>query len=120
MNNLDNYKNHLTRYTDHYTSCYIKWSRDTEYATKKAEENPPTVRPGRKFDKIVFQNSIMAFVAKANGIHKGIPYKMGDVFKSATRSQPAKHVRGSIFSESYDNWNTWTGPGYMYQLKGDK
>ena len=120
MNNQNMYQEHLLRYTNHYTECYLKWHSRTEYANEKVEDNPPVVRPGRKFDKIVFQNSVMAFVAKSNGIHKGIQYKMGDVFKSATRSQPAKHVRGSIFAESYDEWNSWTGPGYMFQLKGDK
>ena len=120
MNNVEMYKQHLDRYVNHYITCYVKWSRDTEYATTKAIENPPIVRPGRKFDKIAFQNSVMAFVAKANGVHKGIQYKLGDVFKSATRSQPAKHVRGSIFMDSYNDWNTWTGPGYMHQLKGGK
>ena len=120
MNNLDMYNKHLKRYTEHYTTSYLNWHNKTEYANQKAEENPPIVRRGRKFDKIVYQNSVMAFVAKANGVHKGIQYKMGDVFRSATRNQPAKHVRGSIFAESYDEWNSWTGPGYMFQLKGDK
>jgi len=131
MNNIDMYNKHLKRYTNHYTECYVKWQKRSIDANdydaklnkqflKEALDSRPIVRPGRKFDKIVFRNSVMAFVAKANGVHKGIQYKLGDVFKSATRSQPAKHVRGSIFMKDYDEWNTWTGPGYMHQLKGGK
>ena len=131
MNNINMYNKHLQRYVNHYTECYVKWQKrsiaandyDTELNKqflKEARNSRPVIRSGRKFDKIIFRNSVMAFVAKANGIHKGIQYKLGDVFKSATRSQPAKHVRGSIFMDSYDEWNTWTGPGYMHQLKGGK
>ena len=128
MNNQRMYQEHLQRYLNHYTDCYVKWTTGSmdksSYPDKfqlerieKAKNSEPILYPGRKFDRIVFQNSTMAFVAKANGTHKGIDYKLGDVFKSATRKQPAKHVRGSIFDKSYDSWNTWTGPAYMHQME---
>ena len=113
MNNAQMYRENLQRYMDHYTTCYMNWSKN--FPNREVKE--AIVYPGRKFDRIVFQNSTMAFVAKANGTHKGIDYKLGDVFKSATRKQPAKHVRGSIFDKSYDKWNTWTGPAYMHQME---
>jgi hypothetical protein len=116
MNNIQMYRQHLDRYLDHYLTNYMKWTK-SEYLLK--EVKPAVVHSGRKFDRIVFQNSTMAFVAKSNGNHKGIDYKLGDVFKSATRKQPAKHVRGSIFDESYDKWNAWTGPAYMYQMESE-
>ena len=33
------------------------------------------IKPGRKFIKIIRENSVWGFVAKTDGIHKGIPYK---------------------------------------------
>ena len=74
--------------------------------------NSINVRSGRKFDKIVSNGSVWGFVAKTNGVLKGIPYFVGDVFKAAGWRAPAKHVRGSIFS-SETNWFSWTGPNYM-------
>ena len=33
------------------------------------------IKPGRKFIKIIRENSVWGFVTKTDGIHKGIPYK---------------------------------------------
>ncbi len=70
------------------------------------------VKPGRKFDKVIHDNSVWGFVAKTDGVLKGIPYFVGDVFKAASWSAPAKHVRGSIFATE-QNWFAWTGPNYL-------
>ena len=70
------------------------------------------VKPGRKFDKVVTGTSVWGFVAKTDGVLKGIPYFVGDVFKAAGWRAPAKHVRGSIFSSKSD-WYSWTGPNYL-------
>ena len=67
---------------------------------------------GRKFVKVLSDNSVWGFVGKADGVHKGIPFKKGDVFKPASWSAAAKHVRGSIFDENKD-WYRWTGPNYL-------
>ena len=69
------------------------------------------VKPGRKFDKVVTGTSVWGFVAKTDGVLKGIPYFVGDVFKAAGWSAPAKWQRGSIFDMN-TNWFTWTGPNY--------
>ena len=74
--------------------------------------NSIEVRSGRKFDKVVTNGSVWGFVAKTDGVLKGIPYFVGDVFKAAGWRAPAKHVRGSIFS-SKTNWFSWTGPNYL-------
>ena len=74
--------------------------------------NSVHVRSGRKFDKVVTGSSVWGFIAKTNGVLKGIPYFVGDVFKAAGWRAPAKHVRGSIFS-SETNWFSWTGPRYL-------
>ena len=70
------------------------------------------VKPGRKFDKVVTGSSVWGFIAKTDGVLKGIPYFVGDVFKAAGWKAPAKHVRGTIFS-SETNWFSWTGPRYL-------
>jgi len=62
--------------------------------------------PGSKFVRVVSKQgenhrSVIAFVAKVDGQTKALgAYKMGSVFKPATWKIPAKHVRGSIFSDS--------------------
>ena len=69
------------------------------------------VKSGRKFDKIISNGSVWGFVAKDDGVLKGIPHKMGDVFKAAGWRAPAKWARGSIFSS--DKFYSWTGPNYL-------
>ena len=75
-------------------------------------KNELRITAGRKFDKIISDNSVWGFVAKKDGVLKGISYFTGDVFKAASWSSPAKHVRGSIYSDSV-NWFEWTGPNYL-------
>ena len=67
---------------------------------------------GRKFVKVVRENSVWGFIAKKDGEHKGLPMKKGDVFKPASWRAAAKHVRGSIFDTNTD-WFRWTGPNYL-------
>ena len=67
---------------------------------------------GRKFVKVIHDNSVWGFIAKKDGEHKGLPMKKGDVFKPASWRAPAKHVRGSIF-DTNTNWFAWTGPNYL-------
>ena len=67
---------------------------------------------GRKFVKVVQDNSVWGFIAKKDGEHKGLPMKKGDVFKPASWRAAAKHVRGSIFDTNTD-WFRWTGPNYL-------
>ena len=70
------------------------------------------IKPGRKFDKIVERNRVWGFVAKKDGVHDGLPMKVGDVFKAATFKAAAKHTRGNIFDDNQDYY-TWTGPNYL-------
>ena len=69
------------------------------------------VRSGRKFDKVVTGTSVWGFIAKTDGVLKGIPYFVGDVFKAAGWRAPAKWARGSIFSGK--KFYAWTGPNYL-------
>ena len=70
------------------------------------------IKPGRKFDKVIENNRVWGFVAKTDGVLKGVAYNVGDVFKAAGWSAPAKWQRGSIF-DTNTNWFSWTGPNYL-------
>ena len=104
---------------------YINWNKpfvsddeDSELRNKIRTESIAKfvaglhVKPGRKFDKVIHDNSVWGFVAKTDGVLKGIPYNVGDVFKAASWNAPAKHVRGTIFTDN-TNWYQWTGPNYL-------
>tara|TARA_Y100001963_G_scaffold155657_1_gene247398 strand:+ start:211 stop:591 length:381 start_codon:yes stop_codon:yes gene_type:complete len=71
------------------------------------------LRPGRKFIKVVEGNRVWGFVAKVDGVHKGVPMLKGDILKAAGWSQPAKHSRGSIFDSEMHKSFSWTGPNYL-------
>ena len=73
---------------------------------------------GRKFIKVVKgsspgQRSVWGFVAKVDGVHKGVPMLKGDILKAATWRAPAKHSRGSIFDKEMHKSFSWTGPNYL-------
>ena len=88
---------------------YKSWNPSKTY---KPDGLVLSISPGRKFDKVINDNSVWGFVAKTDGMLKGIPYFVGDVFKAAGWRAPAKHVRGSIFDYKND-WFQWTGPNYL-------
>ena len=70
------------------------------------------VTSGKKYDKVIQGSSVWGFIAKADGVLKGIPFKKGDVFKAAGWAAPAKWQRGNIF-DSNQNYYRWTGPDYL-------
>ena len=70
------------------------------------------INPGRKFDKVIENRRVWGFVAKTDGVLKGVAYNVGDVFKAAGWSAPAKWQRCSIFDTNTD-WFSWTGPNYL-------
>ena len=72
-----------------------------------------SLKPGRKFIKVVNDNSVWGFVAKVDGVHKGVPMLKGDILKAAGWSAPAKHSRGSIFDSEIHKSFSWTGPNYL-------
>ena len=85
---------------------YNKWMPDSY------RECNPILVEGRKFVKVIEDNSVWGFIAKKDGEHKGLSMKAGDVFKPAGWASAAKHVRGSIFDTNTD-WFRWTGPNYL-------
>ena len=72
-----------------------------------------SLKPGRKFIKVIEGNRVWGFVAKVDGLHKGVPMLKGDILKAAGWSAPAKHSRGSIFDKEMHNSFSWTGPNYL-------
>jgi hypothetical protein len=85
---------------------YDKWSRND----KKLELS---LKPGRKFIKVVEGSRVWGFIAKVDGVHKGLPMLKGDILKAATWRAPAKHSRGSIFDSEMHKSFSWTGPNYL-------
>ena len=100
----------LNRLVENIHKDYEGWSNRIEYSSG-AERVDITIKTGRKFIKIIRDNSVWGFVAKSDGMHKGVPMKMGDVLKAAGWSAPAKHTRGNIFDNNQDYFS-WTGPNY--------
>ena len=76
-------------------------------------KNTLYVKPGRKFDKVIHGTSVWGFVAKTDGVHKGIPYKEGDVLphrrtvkwypKSIARSAMSQALQHSTGSGTVSN-----------------
>ena len=89
---------------------YERWSNNVKYSSGSERVNI-TIKPGRKFIKIIRDTSVWGFVAKSDGVHKGVPMKMGDVLKAASYNAAAKHTRGNIFDDNQDYFR-WTGPDY--------
>jgi hypothetical protein len=85
---------------------YDKWSRND----KKLDLS---LKVGRKFIKVVEGSRVWGFIAKVDGVHKGVPMLKGDILKAATWSAPAKHSRGSIFDKEMHKSFSWTGPNYL-------
>ena len=72
-----------------------------------------SLKPGRKFIKVVRDNSVWGFVSLVDGMHKGAPIKVGDIMKAAGWRAAAKHSRGSIFDAEMHKSFSWTGPNYL-------
>jgi hypothetical protein len=72
-----------------------------------------SLKEGRKFIKVVEGTRVWGFIAKVDGVHKGLPMLKGDILKAATWRAPAKHSRGSIFDSEMHKSFSWTGPNYL-------
>ena len=72
-----------------------------------------SLKPGRKFIKVVEGTRVWGFIAKVDGVHKGLPMLKGDILKAAGWRAPAKHSRGSIFDAEMHKSFSWTGPNYL-------
>ena len=103
----DDFDGAMDRLLENIHLDYVKWCNGN-----LIREDEISLKPGRKFIKVIRDNSVWGFVAKKDGEHKGLPMKSGDVLKAAGWSAPAKHTRGNIFDDN-QNYFQWTGPNYL-------
>jgi len=89
---------------------YAKWTT-WEEGIERFNNNIRT-EDGRKYTKVIQGSSVWGFIAKADGVVKGVPCKKGDVFKAAGWAGPARYTRGNIFADN-QNYFQWTGPNYL-------
>ena len=75
---------------------YINWTTNWDNPTDSRNKfkDGLSVKLGRKFDKVLHGNSVWGFVAKKDGVLKGIPYFVGDVFKAAGWAAPSTSLNG--------------------------
>tara|TARA_B100001996_G_C18459454_1_gene515473 strand:+ start:321 stop:632 length:312 start_codon:yes stop_codon:yes gene_type:complete len=82
------------------------------------KKNFPNLRPkqltykkGRKFVKIMNEDSVWGFVSMQQCVHKGSLVCVGDLLKAESWKTPAKHSRGNIF-DGTAKWDVY-GPLYI-------
>jgi len=90
-----------------FAANYEEWRQQIliKYFPDKKSEKVLIVY-GKVYAKLIIefnngQQSAYALIAMNDGFNKTVGlYKKGDIFKAATWSSPAKHVRGNIFDEN--------------------
>jgi len=97
---------------------------DEHFAQNYSNLTPPRIvlEPGSKFIKVVKVESgtggcsVHSFIVRKGGTTKALgTVKPGDVLKAASWKQPAKHVRGTIFSEDFGGYGVDTyGARYLF------
>ena len=85
--------------------------KDIKLRSIKEFNETLNIKVGRKYTKVLTDNSVWGFIANQDGAHKGIPRRKGDVFKAAGWRAPAKWARGNIFDGG--KFYRWTGPNYL-------
>ena len=106
----DDFDGALDNLLENIRKDYFKWSNGKGSDAWTHDEL--SLKPGRKFVKVIRGTSVWGFVAKKDGVHKGLPMKAGDVLKAASWNAAAKHTRGNIFDDN-QNYFQWTGPNYL-------
>ena len=89
--------------------AFGKKSVPTEIRVRRYEEFVKGLgyNPGRKYLKIITDNSVWGFINLKN-----VNFKEGDILKAANWNAPALNKpRGNIFNDNYEI--SWTGPKYL-------
>ena len=89
--------------------AFSKRSVPTEIRVRRYEKFVKGLeyRPGRKYLKIISDNSVWGFINLKNE-----HFKEGDILKAANYNAPALNKpRGNIFNDNYEI--SWTGPKYL-------
>ena len=108
-NNM-NYNEAINNLLENIKTDYAKWTTWEEGIERF--NNGIRTEDGIKYTKVIQGTSVWGFIAKADGVVKGVPCKKGDVFKAASWRGPARYTRGNIFTDN-QNYFQWTGPNYM-------
>ena len=91
VDNKDSFDGAMTKFINRVDEVYGEYYKKT---LSNLTYKGITINPGRRFDKLVIDNSVYCFVEKSTG----------DVYKSATWKQPYTKgnncVRGSIYDTS--------------------
>ena len=121
LNKLSKFDRAIDRLVVGIGDDYQKWSSPLKSDTKSMCDikkrmigefkDGIKLKNGQKYIKVITGTSVWGFIAKEDGLLKGIPHKKGDVFKAAGWRAPAKWARGSIFSGK--KFYSWTGPNYL-------
>ena len=95
---------------------YQRWSTNngmkelTGYSKDQVDDwdSKTSVRPGKKYIKVVQENGVFCFIVKEDFKH----FKKGDILKAAGYNAPALNsARGNVLTGNYAI--QWTGPLYM-------
>lgn len=89
-----------------FLNAYIKLRED--YWSRMGythEDDPITLRQGKRYTKLVAGGSAVAFIDPN-----------GDIYMPASWSKPAKHVRGNIYSEHH-GMEAFGAAGHVRYLK---
>lgn len=86
---------------NHYVAKFVEEVQSTinEYYAKNFPSlKVPTleVSIGKKYIKLIKENSVWGFISRYDGFLKGYPVKKGDLLMAAGWNSPAKHSRGNI------------------------
>tara|TARA_R100001463_G_scaffold105634_1_gene160154 strand:+ start:227 stop:553 length:327 start_codon:yes stop_codon:yes gene_type:complete len=97
INDQQTVEENVYKLAEYVKADYNKYGYQSDYNVE--------IKKGRKYYKIITDNSVHAFVDVNNG----------DVYKPASWNKPAKHVRFNLLQDPQDCFNkvTWSG-GYLY------
>lgn len=76
---------------------------DTNEANSTFKSKPLEFRTGKKYHKVIKDGSVFAFIDK----------NTGDIYKPASYSIPAKHIRGNVNKPDWIKCMTPYGPNYL-------
>ena len=98
INSAQTIEENVYKLAEYVKADYNKYGYKSDYNV--------TVSKGRKYYKIITENSVHAFV----------DIKNGNVYKPASYNKPAIHVRYNLLQDAQDCFNKcdWSG-GYLYQ-----
>lgn len=105
------YEAQINQLIEDIAADYYQWQKAprTEIQARMYDEFVQSIRveEGRKYIKIVAQNSVWGFINKGNKA-----FREGDILKAAGYNAPALNkARGNILDGGYQI--RWTGPYYL-------